>query len=171
MQLLKGDKVLLRALEPEDTEVLYKWENDTSIWQISNTLAPYSKFAIEQYIFNNQDIYTQKQIRLIIEFKKTPIGCIDIFDYEPTHKRAGIGILIVENYRKKGYAKDALKTLINYCFNILQLHQLYCNIMSDNKESIKLFTKTGFKIIGKKADWYSLNNSWKDEYILQLIKD
>ena len=93
-----------------------------------------------------------------------------MFDFDPYHLRAGIGILIYsEENRKKGYATEALQLLINYSFHYLGLHQLYCNIASDNMKSIKLFTKVGFIIVGEKKDWIKTPSKWINEYLLQLI--
>ncbi|MFZ4412260.1 MAG: GNAT family N-acetyltransferase [Bacteroidales bacterium] len=170
MQTLKGNNILLRAMEPEDIDVLYDWENDTSVWHISNTTTPFSRYVIEQYVFSVQDVFVNKQIRLMITVDNKPIGCIDIFDFDPNNRKAGIGILIADEMRNKGFASDALETLINYCFNSLQLHQLYCSILTDNESSLKLFKKHGFAICGSRKDWIMLNNEWKDEYFLQLIQ-
>jgi len=46
---LSGVSISLRAVEPADIDLLYHWENDTSIWKVSNTLTPYSHFQIEEY--------------------------------------------------------------------------------------------------------------------------
>jgi len=170
MQTLKGKKIQLRAMEPEDIDILYDWENDTNVWHISNTIAPYSRYVIEQYVFSVQDVFVNKQIRLMIEVEKSPIGCIDIFDFDPNNKKAGIGILIADTMRNKGFASDALETLIEYCFNSLQLHQLYCSILTDNLNSLKLFSKHGFTVCGIRKDWVFVNNAWKDEHFLQLIR-
>ncbi|MEZ5197778.1 MAG: GNAT family N-acetyltransferase [Bacteroidales bacterium] len=126
--MLKGTNINLRALEPQDVELLFQWENDEANWHLSNTVAPISKFVLEQYVISSeQDIYTSKQLRLIIEINKdganVPIGSIDLFDFEPTHKRAGIGILILKEYRNKGFASESLEMLIDYGFNTLHLHQ------------------------------------------------
>lgn len=170
---MRGKTINLRAIEPADIDILYKWENDTSIWYLSNTIEPFSKFILEQYILSsNQDIYSKKQLRLMIdinESKKT-IGSIDLFDFDPKNKRAGIGILINKNERGKGYASEALELLINYSFHTLDLHQLYCNISADNNVSLKLFHNFGFEIIGLKKQWNFINDKWMDEYMLQLIK-
>ncbi len=171
MQVLKGKKINLRALEPEDIDLLYNWENDSSVWHISNTISPFSKYMLEQYIFSNQDIYTNKQLRLIIETEQIPIGCIDIFDFDPKNEKAGVGILITDEFRKKGLASDALEVLILYCFNTLNLHQLYCSILTDNEASLNLFTSKGFTVCGMRKDWISMNCEWKDEYFLQLINN
>jgi len=164
----------LRALEPSDIDILYNWENDQKLWHLSNTVAPFSKFILEQYIMNaDQDIYTAKQLRLMIDKTekniKTTIGAIDLFDFDPVNHRAGVGILIDKSEQKKGYATQALEILIEYCFNVLQLHQLYCNISTDNLVSLELFKKQSFEIIGIKKEWLFIKDKWVDEYILQLI--
>jgi len=173
---MNGPNVFLRAPEPRDVNTLYEWENDPGIWHISNTLVPYSRFDIEQYVMTaGLDIFNTKQLRLMIDLKKAnenlPIGAIDLFDFDPIHKRAGLGILILEKYRGKGLASEALEVFIDYAFNTLQLHQLYCNISSKNLVSQALFKKHGFKTIGLKKDWLSVPKGWVDEYLLQLINN
>jgi len=178
---LHGKYLKLRALEPSDIEELSKWENDTETWKISNTLAPFSRFVLEEYIANaHQDIYATKQLRLVIELLPSPpsnekggraIGCIDLFDFDPNHQRAGIGILIGEKGdRRHGYATEALKILMEYCFSTLNLHQLYCNITTDNEPSVLLFQQQGFQVAGIKRQWIRDGNKFKDELILQKIK-
>lgn len=172
--MLEGKNLILRALEPTDVDVLFEWENDEKLWHLSNTITPFSRFTLEQYILNaHQDIYTTKQLRLMIDKKESdesnPIGSIDLFDFDPTNKRAGLGVLIVENERSKGYASEALELLINYCFTTLQLHQVYCNISADNQASLKLFEKQNFSVVGQKKEWLFIDGKWVDENILQLI--
>ncbi len=170
---MKYEKINLRALEPEDLELLYEWENNESYWIISNTVVPFSKFTLKRYLENShKNIYETGQLRLMIDIidDKKPIGAIDLFDFDPFHKRAGLGILIAdEKERKKGFATMALKCLISYCFNTLQLHQLYCNILSNNGESIDLFKKLGFIQIGIKKEWINTSDGYLDEYMFQLI--
>ena len=172
--LFKGEKIFLRALEPDDVNILYKWENKTSVWHLSNTVSPFSKYVLEQYVQNSYlDIYTTKQLRLIIcdKAEKT-IGCIDLFDFDPKNLRAGIGILIAEEPEKqKGYATETLQLLITYCFDVLNLHQLYCNINTDNTISLSLFEKQGFIVTGTKKQWNKSVLGWKDECFLQLLKN
>ncbi len=170
---LQGEHIYLRAIESTDIDALYHWENDTENWEVSNTQTPYSRFVLEQYIASaHQDIYTAKQLRLIIcDTQNKPIGSIDLFDFDPNHLRAGIGILVGDKSdRRKGYAAEALKLLINYCFETLNLHQLYCNIISDNEASILLFQLYNFQITGIKKQWVRDGNTFKDELLLQRIR-
>lgn len=167
---LSFGKIVLRPLEPEDIDLLYQWENNTEIWEVSNTKTPFSKHILAQYLLESaKDIYETKQLRLVIETTdKNPVGAIDLFDFEPFHMRAGVGILIHNNNdRKKGYASDALKALSNYSFEFLGLRQLYANITSDNWGSIQLFEKVGFARSGIKKDWIKTFSGWKDELFYQ----
>ena len=95
---------------------------------------------------------------------------IDLFDFNPQHQRAGIGILITNEYQQKGFASEALSILIDYCFKTLNLHQLFANISPDNKTSLELFKKFNFKEVGVKKEWIYINSTYKDEILFQLIK-
>jgi diamine N-acetyltransferase len=174
MQTLCGNNIQLRALEPEDLGFLYDVENNESFWNVSNTETPFSRFILTQYITNShQDIYEAKQLRLVVEEKKSKknVGFIDLFDFSPQHKRAGIGILIIKNKQQKGFANEALELLIKYCFTHLNLHQLFANITSDNINSIKLFKNNNFKKIGIKKDWILSDKKFKNEILFQLINE
>jgi diamine N-acetyltransferase len=171
---MTGKNIALRAVELSDADLIYQWENDPEIWQVSNTITPFSRYVIEQYILNSeQDIFTAKQLRLMIDHVSgkeiRTIGAIDLFDFEPLHRRAGVGILILNRERGHGYASEALELLKTYVFGTLQLHQLYCHITTDNTASLALFKKHGFVICGTRKDWLRLEDGWKEEHILQCI--
>ncbi len=171
---LQGENIALRALEPEDLDLLFSIENDTSGWELSNTQVPYSKHILKQYLSNaHQDIYEAKQLRLVItdNNKETALGFIDLFDFDPKNRRVGVGLMLLETARGKGFGKDALTTLCDYAFDAFQVHQLYANITSDNAASIALFENQGFVKVGVKKDWSFSKGSFKDELIYQYIKE
>jgi len=175
MITLKGKNIYIRALEPNDLEFVYAMENDETIWEVSNTQTPYSRFLVKQYLENaQQDIYEAKQLRLAIcQDQDFPaLGLIDLFDFDPKNNRAGVGIVIQENEnRKQNIGSEALELLIRYSFQHLNLHQLYANIGTENSASIALFTKFGFQKIGTKKDWTVINGVYKDEAVFQLINN
>lgn len=171
---LQGENVYLRALEPEDLEFLYQLENNSDYWHLSNTQAPYSKFAIKQYLERSlsEDIYALRELRLIICSTKdnSKIGIIDLVNFDPKHKRAEIGIIIYNpSDRGFGYGSESLEILINYAFDILYLHQLYCDVLSDNKQSINIFLNKNFKEVGIKKDWNFNGQNYADQILFQLI--
>ncbi|WP_460219224.1 GNAT family N-acetyltransferase [Psychroserpens sp. MEBiC05023] len=172
MKTLKGTHIYLRALEPEDLEFIHDIENNQDIWEISNTITPYSKFLIKQYLEQaHKDIFEVKQLRLVIcDFNDESLGMIDLFDFDFKNRRAGVGILIKdETHRQKGYGKEALELLVSYCKSHLDMHQLFCNISEDNTLSLKLFKANGFEVVGLKKDWNYVNGSYKNEYLLQIL--
>ncbi|MBL7900143.1 MAG: GNAT family N-acetyltransferase [Crocinitomicaceae bacterium] len=167
--MLKGDKIFLRALEPTDFDTLLKWENDSQYWPVSNTLTPFSKHLLHQYVNSAQDIYTVKQIRLIIVETTSGLsaGAIDLFDFNPRHQHTGVGILVDDKFRRKGYALEAVSLIKNYALNTVGIRNLTATITSDNPSSISLFEKSGFEKSGCLKKWFNQGGKWLDEYIYQ----
>lgn len=148
---LQGKKITLRSVIPSDAGLIFQWENDKTNWQVSGTNKPFKKTEIIKFIANQKDIYLDKQLRLMISTAKkgVSVGCIDLFDFDEQNLKAGVGILIDQEHRKKGFASEALLLLTTYCFEILNLQLLFCNVSEDNTASLKLFQKHKFKIKGK----------------------
>ncbi|MEZ7902125.1 MAG: diamine N-acetyltransferase [Urechidicola sp.] len=172
--MLKGQNIYLRTIEPNDAQLMLKWENNSENWAVSNTLVPFSEHLILQYVNSAQDIFETKQLRFIICVTDTdkPIGTIDLFEYDPLNQRAGLGVLIDEvSERNKGYANEALKLMIRYSWDRLNLHGLFCNIFESNEHSIKLFQKNGFVQTGIKKDWALIKKNWENELFFQLINE
>jgi len=171
--MLENEIIRLRALEPEDLDALYKWENDTTLWSWSCTLAPYSRYELREYILSTKDIYESKQLRFVIELKKEakPVGMIDLYDFEPYHKRAAVGIIITGDYQNKGLAGIALSLLCEYAFSFLKLHQLYAFIPVKNEPSKHLFLRSGFVEKGLLQDWLRATDGYEDVLIVSLVNN
>ena len=171
MMFIKNDIISLRIAEPNDAALIYRWENDMRVWQDSETRVPFSMRQIEQFLLNNNDLMSEKQLRLMIEDAKNgaQVGCIDIYDYDGFNLRAGFGILIDENYRGKGYAKNAIKLLSEYCFNTLLLNQIYALVLASNIESMFLFESLGFERCGVRKQWCKTSEGFIDQIEYQYI--
>ncbi len=165
------NKINLRALELDDLEFLFKIENDSKFQKISSTILPFSKHYLEKYIMeSNLDIFLEKQFRFVISIENNnPIGLIDLFDFDPINHRAGIGIVIINTHRKKGYALESVKLIEDISKKDLQIHQLYVSVGVDNKSSLNLFKKLGYLEIGVKKDWNYINGQYMDELLFQKI--
>ena len=171
---LFSEKIFLRALEPSDVELLYQWENDPEIWKISQTLTPYSKYTLKQFVDSaKEDIFSAKQVRFMINLMHTKqtVGILDVFDIDFFNSRAGIGILIDKNYRNQEIGAEAVELAIKYLFGTLIFHQVYCNVLSTNSISMKLFEKCGFSIVGIKKEWVKTENGFEDIAMLQRINN
>ncbi|OFX21688.1 MAG: hypothetical protein A2033_14880 [Bacteroidetes bacterium GWA2_31_9] len=172
MSFISNEYISLRAIEPEDIELIYSWENDSNIWHLGNTIIPFSKETIKKFIFESaNNLFIDCQLRLMIDLNETnqTIGSIDLYDFDAINMKAGVGVILNSEFRNNGYALKALKLLIDYCFNILNLKQLYCHIAVNNEKSIKLFEKADFQQSGKLKDWIKKQGKREDVFIFQLI--
>lgn len=168
---LNNDILKLRALEPTDLDLLFKWENDSSIWEVGNTIAPYSRKQIWDYIENyDADIFSARQLRLMIVDceSQAVVGMVDLFDFDPLNRRAFIGLLIDNSYRGKGYAYNAVKLVEKYCAS-LGMYQLAAIISVDNHSCTTLFDKLGWTVSGRLEDWILRGASISDAYFYQKI--
>jgi diamine N-acetyltransferase len=171
--MLETNHILLRACEPDDMPLMYAWENNTFYWLLSDTTKPFSKYTITEFIQQDQnDIFTTHQQRFVIQLKEPSkaIGFVDLYQFDPIHKRAGVGILIGDmDERNKGYAFQSLQCLMNYSQNVLNMHQLYCYIQTSNKKSVVLFQRAGFETAGILKDWLLKKDTYEDVILCQLI--
>ena len=163
--MIQTERLILRALEPADVPALYRWENDPENWLVSHTTKPFSRKSLEQFVLNITDIYTDKQLRLMISRKDdgTTIGAVDLFDCDFTHLRAGVGILIGEKEgRGNGFGKEALNGLAIYARDVLFLQQLYADVMANNVAARKLFDAAGYEGTGLRKNWIRTPEGWQD---------
>ena len=160
----------LRALEPEDLELMYGWENDMQIWRVSGTVAPFSRHVLSRLIEEQQfDIYATRQMRLVIEHDGQAVGAVDLFEFDPHNRRAGVGIIVDSQHRAQGLGHDALKALEQYARQTLHLHQLWCSVTVDNEASQKLFRKAGYVECGLRREWILTSDGALDEILMQKI--
>ena len=146
--MLESSLISLRTLEINDLDFLFSLENDKSIWSVSGTTEPYSLEQLANYITHaTEDIAISKQFRFVIDWNGKAIGCIDLYDYNFKKKNAAVGIVILKEYRKKGFAKQSLTLLVKYAWDKLNLKQLRTEISSSNKESLALFHSGGFEMV------------------------
>lgn len=163
--------IRLRAMEPEDLDLLYRIENDTRLWNVGATNVPYSRYALHDYIAQSTgDIYTDRQVRLMVENADgCVVGIVDIVNFDPRHLRAEVGIVIENGQRRHHYALAALRSIADYSLQVLHLHQLYVFVDAVNTASINLFRKVGFEGEHCLKDWLFDGNDYHDAILMQLF--
>ncbi len=167
-----GKSVHLRAMEPEDLDLMYAIENDPELWDVSNFSVPYSRYVLKDYIVNSQyDMFADKQLRMMVvrNADDVVVGTIDITDFAPLHRRGEVGISILHKYQSNGYGKEALELLCSYLFNFLRLHQLTAHIAFDNERSLRLFKACKFTECGLLKEWWCVKGKFKDVVLLQRL--
>ena len=153
----------LRALEPEDLELLYTIENDPAMWDVGASSVPFSRYDLREYILRQQhDIYADRQLRMVAcNADGKAVGLVDLFNFSPPHLRAEVGYAILPQYRGRGYALEALNHLSVYAADTLRLHQLYAVVADDNTASADLLRKAGFSRETPLRDWLRTPSGYK----------
>lgn len=169
--MLQSERLLLRAPEPDDIDFLYDQENDNNLWLVGEVNQPLSRFTLAHYLKNAHQPFAEAgQLRMMICLKnKEIIGSIDLFEHDAKNQRAGVGIALLENYRKQGLGAEALETLKTYAADVLGLHQLYCHVQENNAASLALFKKCNFKTVGLLRDWVRQHKKFIPVYLLQCV--
>ncbi len=171
MENNKGEnkQVLLRAMEPEDLEFLYEMENDEQLWEVGNTNVPYSRQVLLDYIASSSaDIYTDKQVRFIIEDElHESLGIVDLMNFDPRHLRAELGIVVRRECQGRGVAQAAIRHLKAYAKEILHLHQIYAIVGIRNKKAVKMLKMLGFQGDKILKEWLSVGDAYEDACLFQ----
>lgn len=96
-----------------------------------------------------------------------PVGCIDLYSYDPLNRRCAVGIMVANEYRRQGYALAMLRALETQ--QAASLHTLYADIAAPNTASINLFRKAGYEECGRFKEWLELDSHFIDNIRMQKI--
>lgn len=170
---LKDDIISLRTPEPEDLELMFAMENDTTLWSIGSATLPYSRYTLRTYLEQSrQDLFSERQARFVIELKNgETAGMIDLADFDPLNSRAEVCIGLLGKHRGKGIATRALTLLCDYAFKKLHINQLYAFIPEWNEESLKLFEKNSFKKSALLQQWQRTENGFGNVFLVQKLAE
>ena len=169
--MLKSDKLKLRAVEPEDLDLMYLIENDSELWPCGQASVPFSHYALRQFIAEStNDFFHDRQLRLVIEKADgVSVGFVDLQRYDPLHHRAEVGIVVVPEQQRQGLASEALRLLAGYVSSHLGIHQLYALVPEGNVASAALFWKCGYAKTATLRDWLNCTDGWQAVDVFQLI--
>ena len=164
-------EIRLRALEPEDLDLLYRIENDMKLWNVGTTNVPYSRYTLHDYIATaSNDIYVDRQVRMMVEnLSGETVGIVDLVNFDPHNCRAEVGLIILDAFRRQGYGSSALTAIADYALQTLHLHQLYAFVDTSNEASLKLFRKQGYQPSSTINDWLYDGREYHDAVLLQLV--
>lgn len=168
---MKETVVRLRAMEPEDLDFLYGMENSRELWDVGNANVPYSRYVLHDYIANTtNDIYRDGQVRMIVENDEgLTVGIVDVFDFNPQHRRAEVSVAVLGHFRRRGYATAAIRSVLGYAHRTLHLHQVYAVVAVSNVPSLRLFEKCGFARRDTLADWLFDGVEYSDAMVMSKI--
>lgn len=170
---LKDELISLRSPEPEDLELMYAMENDTTLWSVGNATLPYSRYTLRQYLEQScQNLFAEHQARFVIELADgETAGMIDLADFDPLNSRAEVCIGLLGKHRGKGIATRALALLCDYALKKLHINQLFAFIPEWNEESLRLFEKNGFKKSALLQQWQRTEKGFNDVFLVQKLAE
>lgn len=170
---LENNTHRLRAIEPTDVPALLRLENDASMWWLGATITPYSEATMIKYATGGHDLHRDKQLRLMLDWKTDnvwiTVGAMDLYEFDASNMRAGVGVAIETDARRKGHAAMGLELLKKYGLETLGLHQLYAEVPCSHNPSMKLFERCGFTATEQRKDWLKVNGEWKDVVLFQTF--
>ena len=167
--MTSSPNICLRALEPEDLELIYRIENDPQFWRFGSSTVPYSRYVLRQYLSSAQnDIFADGQVRLVIQYEGVAVGFADLTNFDALHLRAEIGLAILPEYQGRHIGQATLKALCDYACR-LHLHQLYAIIAATNKPATRLFKLLAFDASAVLHDWLRSEENYVDAVVWQKI--
>lgn len=172
--MLHGKNTRLRAIEKGDLPLLVKWLNDREVTAHLITYRPISE-AEQNIWFENVLKSNPDERPLIIEISENnqwiPIGDCEFENIDWRSRCGEVGISIGEKqYWGKGYGTDAFQTLVNYGFEMLNLHRIFLRVYGENLRAIHSYEKIGFVKEGLLREAIYKNGKYLDVVVMSLLQ-
>ena len=143
---LESERLYYERLSTKHLSMTYvNWLNDTKVNTYLESGGDYTLHKLETFLTEQE----QKNIlfwAIHIKGSQKHIGNIKIDPINLENNSGEYGILMGDcNEWGKGYAKEASKTIIDYCFNTLKLPKITLGVIDRNRGAINLYEKLGFE--------------------------
>ncbi len=170
--MLYGAKVRLRAPEKRDLPLFVRWLNDPEVKRYLTRYWPLS-LAEEERWFENLLTRKDSDRVLVIETEEgKPIGNIGLHNIDWKNRKAVLGIFIGEkDYWNKGYGTDAIKTLLRFAFEELNLNRVELRVFEFNARAIRCYEKCGFVLEGRLRQSLFRDGRYHDELVMAVLRD
>ncbi len=172
MPLLQSERLLLRAMEPKDETLMYRLENDTTLWDTSVTTVPYSHKSLREFIAtSSSDIYADRQLRLVAELRASgeAVGFADLIDFAPRYSRAEVAVAILPAFQRQGLGTEVLQLLTAYAHTHLNIRNLYAYVTAHNTASLRMMERSGYVQTGRLKAWFRIATNFEDAFVVQHL--
>ena len=173
--MIEGSKVRLRAVERQDLAQFVEWLNNPEVRENLALYTPLSMTAEEEW-YGLMMKNPVEEHPLAIEVKGNNrwklVGNTSFIHYDTHNRNAEIGIFIGdEKYWGKGYGAMAVRLMLRYGFNNLNLNRIYLQVFETNPRAIKCYEKVGFVLEGKARQSRFLNGKYIDVLLMSVLKE
>ncbi len=167
---IKGDRMYLSPMCVSDAGIYTKWMNDKDVTENLGGMAKIVTYKDEKdWIIKNNNGYN---FAMILRDGDRLLGNVSLMDVNLINRTASLGIFIGEKEdRNKGYGKEAIKLILNYGFNSLNLNNIMLKVYSFNERAINTYEKVGFKKFGVRKACYYRDGIVYDEVYMEILKD
>ena len=178
---LVGEKCYLSPISKEDAAQYSEWLSDIDVGISLGCFGIQLSLQKEEEILDKMITRNEYVFGIIDNKTDTLIGNCGLHDVNNVDGRAEFGIFIGDkSHWGKGFGKEATRLILDFGFNILNLHEIYLQVFEYNPTAIKLYEQVGFKkigafreakIIGKRTYDVILMDILSDEYTSVFIQD
>jgi RimJ/RimL family protein N-acetyltransferase len=168
---IEGKCVYLSPMCIDDAPKYVKWMNDFKVTDGVNGSQNLVTLEREKEWIEKNNKDGNFQFAIITQENNELIGNCGFNELDTINQKATIGIFIgEEENRNKGYGSEALKLLISYGFNYLNLNNIMLAVYSFNTPAIACYKKVGFKEMGRRREAYFKNNERYDEIYMDILR-
>jgi RimJ/RimL family protein N-acetyltransferase len=170
-RILAGEKCYLSPCQPADAERWAEWFNDLEVTiPLGDEAYTPTSLETEQAAISNigEDNY---QMFSIVELETDQtIGRGLLFDIDPVNRNAMLGIVIGEKNRwDQGFGQESVSLLLDYGFNLLNLHSVGLGVLSFNERAIRCYEKVGFKLTGRRREFRLISGERYDLILMDIL--
>lgn len=172
MQEIVGEKISLRPITNEDTDLIVKWRNNNRVRGNFIYRGEFTRQVHEKWL--RERVETGKVVQFIILENETkrPIGSVYFRDVDTTVGKAEYGIFIGEDDAVGfGYGTKAAELALSYAFGTMKLHKVFLRVLADNSVARKSYEKVGFVQEGYFKDEVFLDGEYKDLIFMAIFSN
>ena len=167
--MIYGEKTRLRRIEREDIPTFVRWFADPEVRNFLLVNSPISHAQEEKWVERKLED-ADSELFAIETLDGTHIGNIELFDFQRIHRHAELGVVIGEKeYWGQGYGSDAIRTLLRFGFEELNLHRIHLGVYEDNKRGIRAYQKCGFQLEGRLRDAIYRQGRYFDMLVMGIL--
>lgn len=171
--ILETIRLLIRPITIDDKNEIFEYRRDKETNKYQGWI-PESIEDVKVFIskVSNQINVPETWFQFVIVDKETQkiIGDLGIHFIDSKNKQAEIGCTLNKDFQNKGFATESVKKVIDYLFNELNKHRIITSIDPDNKNSIRLVERVGFRKEAHFIESLFMNGEWGDELIYAMIE-
>jgi RimJ/RimL family protein N-acetyltransferase len=172
--MIEGELVNLRSVEMSDRDAYVRWFNDAEVTEHLSMRYPISKLAEEEFLKRHTSApmgYTSTIFA--IETKDgVHIGSINFNQIFPESRKARLGITIGDKrYWSKGYGADAIRTLLRFGFEEMNLNRVDLTVDEDHAAAIACYRKVGFVEEGRMRQARYTRGGYLDWVVMGILRE